>query len=65
MLLFRHGVLLINSLLNGAYWFDICLAIGDDPLEVNLIETHKNFSRRSIDQLDIIKESNVLVSLTG
>lgn len=33
--------------------------------EVTLVQTIKNFSKRPIEQLDIIKEIDVLVSLSG
>ncbi|CAG8623281.1 8545_t:CDS:10, partial [Diversispora eburnea] len=36
----------------------------DEPITVTLIETHKNFSKKPIDQLDIIKEIGVLISLS-
>lgn len=32
---------------------------------VTLVDTKKNFSRRPIDQIDIIKEIEVLVTLSG
>ncbi|KAI8584640.1 hypothetical protein K450DRAFT_217246 [Umbelopsis ramanniana AG] len=32
---------------------------------VTLVDTRKNFSRRPIDQIDIIKEIEVLVTLSG
>ncbi|CAH1762157.1 3604_t:CDS:10 [Entrophospora sp. SA101] len=36
----------------------------EKPLSVNLIETRKNFSKRSIEQLNVIKEIDVLVALS-
>jgi hypothetical protein len=33
--------------------------------EVTLVNTHKTFAKRPIEQLDIIKEIDVLVSLSG
>jgi hypothetical protein len=33
--------------------------------EVTLVNTHKTFSKRPIEQMDIIKEIDVLVSLSG
>ncbi|RHZ82984.1 hypothetical protein Glove_101g19 [Diversispora epigaea] len=36
----------------------------DEPITVTLIETHKNFSKKPIEQLDIIKEIGVLISLS-
>ncbi|CAG8539118.1 8928_t:CDS:10, partial [Acaulospora morrowiae] len=38
--------------------------IYDEPLTVTLVETHKNFSKKLIEQLDVIKEIGVLVSLS-
>lgn len=41
------------------------VADDNEKPEVTLVRTIKNFSKRPIEQLDIIKEIDVLVSLSG
>lgn len=41
------------------------VADDNEKPEVTLAQTIKNFSKRPIEQLDIIKEIDVLVSLSG
>lgn len=41
------------------------VADNNEVPEVTLVQTIKSFSKRPIEQLDIIKEIDVLVSLSG
>ncbi|KAI8096965.1 vacuolar sorting protein 39 domain 2-domain-containing protein [Halteromyces radiatus] len=66
--IFAHGDrLLIGTGLGHLLEYDIkepLVADENEVPEVTLINTHKNFSKRPIEQLDIIKEIDVLVSLS-
>ncbi|CAG8513454.1 4628_t:CDS:10 [Ambispora leptoticha] len=62
--IFAYGDKLLVGTQTGALSvYEVHDPIGDEPLAVTLTETFKNFARSKIDQLDIIKEIGVLVSL--
>ncbi|CAO3612687.1 unnamed protein product [Cunninghamella echinulata] len=67
-LIFAHGdCLLIGTGVGHLLEYDIkepLVADDNEVPEVTLVNTHKTFSRRPIEQLDIIKEIDVLVSLS-
>ncbi|CAG8564725.1 9381_t:CDS:10, partial [Ambispora gerdemannii] len=62
--IFAYGdKLLVGSQTGALSIYEVHDPLGEESLSVALIETFKNFARSKIDQLDIIKEIGVLVSL--
>ncbi|CAG8513221.1 6470_t:CDS:10, partial [Acaulospora colombiana] len=63
--IFAYGQkLLIGTSAGALLVYEVKEPLEDEPLSVNLVDTHKTFSKRPIEQLDIIKEIGVLVSLS-
>ncbi|KAL1915253.1 uncharacterized protein VTP21DRAFT_7529 [Calcarisporiella thermophila] len=66
--IFAYGDRLLVGTANGQlYVYEVKepLVVGDDvEVSVTLLETKKSFSRRPIEQMDIIKEIDALVSLS-
>ncbi|CAG8575327.1 2276_t:CDS:2, partial [Funneliformis mosseae] len=57
--IFAHG-----TSTGALYVYEVKEPFGDEGLKVDLKETFKNFSKKPIEQLDIIKELDILISLS-
>ncbi|CAI2165267.1 3075_t:CDS:10 [Funneliformis geosporum] len=56
--------LFIGTSTGALYVYEVKEPLGDEGLKVDLKEAFKNFSKKPIEQLDIIKEIDVLISLS-
>lgn len=64
----KYYYLLDDNLLVGTRQGHLCmynLVRMDEKCEVQLMRYHKSFSKKAVQQLEVIPDHNLLISLTG